>query len=389
MSLRLATLVSSFEESATLALSGRAKKMIEEGKNIVNFGVGEPDFNTPDLVIDAATAAARKGFTKYTAVPGLASTRKAVAQLLSKDYEVSYSADEVMLSAGGKQAIFHFLQSVIEPGDEVLILAPYWVSFPEMVKIVGGKPVIVQPSNGHRIQAGDLEKLMSPKTKAIILNSPSNPSGTVYSPDELTSFLSVLEKGNVWILSDDTYYHLVFEPARFSPLLRLKPKLRDRICVVGSASKSYAMTGWRIGWAVGPKPLIDAMTKIQSQVTSNPSSLSQKALEAAVTHSDEIVSGFRDIFRKRRDLALAELKTIPGLKWLEPDGAFYIFVNARPLLPEKASVSAFCERALNEVGVCVIPGEPFGDPDFFRLSYALSETSIKEGISRLKTAFGG
>jgi aspartate aminotransferase len=377
-------LVSSFEESATLALAARAKKLAASGRSIINFGVGEPDFNTPKSFIDAAFKAAESGQTKYTPVPGLPNVREAIAERSSKDYGLKFSADEVIVSSGGKQAIYHFLQAVVEHGDEVIILAPYWVSFPEMVKMVGGKPVIVT-AKGDRITAEEIADKISRKTKAIILNSPSNPSGLVFTKEEIQSYLKVFENKPFWILADDTYYKLVFSPAEWVSHLHLKPELKDRTCIIGSSSKSYAMTGWRLGWALAPKPLISAMTKLQSQVTSNPSSLSQAAVVEALKNGEGFVEDFRATFQKRRDLVIAEAKRIPGMKWVKPDGAFYLFMDfSGPLV--KPDATAFCENLLENHGVCLIPGVAFGAPAFARLSYALSDADIKEGIRRIEGA---
>ncbi|MBN8555504.1 MAG: pyridoxal phosphate-dependent aminotransferase [Deltaproteobacteria bacterium] len=373
-------LVSSFEESATLALSAKAKKLAASGKSVINFGVGEPDFNTPKSFIEAAFKAAEKGQTKYTAVGGTPNLRETVAAKISRDYRVAYSAEEVLVSSGGKQAIFHFLQATVEPGDEVIILSPYWVSFPEMVKMVGGRPIIVN-AKSQRITADEIAAKISPKTKAIILNSPSNPSGLVFTREEVESYSKLLLNKNIWLLCDDTYYKLIYSPAEWVSPLHLHPELKEKTCLIGSASKSYAMTGWRLGWALGPKPLIAAMTKLQSQVTSNPSSLSQAAAEEALKNGDSFVEDFRKIFEKRRNLVISELQKIPGLQWMEPEGAFYIFIDFSKLIP---NVTDFCEKLLDRDGVCLIPGEAFGAPSYARLSYALSDADIKEGIRRIE-----
>lgn len=384
---KIASLVSSFEESATLALAAKAKKLAAEGKPVINFGVGEPDFVSDERLIDRAAQAAKKGATKYTPVNGNLSLRGAIAKRISGDYGVSYSADEVIVSAGGKQAIYHFLQSVLEPQDEVLIFSPYWVSFPEMVKLVGGKPVIVKPGADP---VAALQRAVSPKTKVLILNSPSNPSGQVWTRAELEGFLKVIESKPVWLMSDDTYYCLCYGQEPWISSVKLRPDFRDRTCIIGSSSKTYAMTGWRLGWALGPKELIAAMTKLQSQVTSNASSLTQAAVEMAVgeLHS-ELSSRLREKFRARRDRMIAGLAKIKGLKWLEPAGAFYVFVDFSGALPAGASVTAFANELLEKSYVCAIPGEAFGEPSFLRFSYALSEAEIDEGLGRLEKALKG
>lgn len=384
MSMQISKLVSAFEESATLALAAKAKKIAASGRSVINFGVGEPDFNTPSPFIEQAYERAKAGDTKYTPVAGTPSLRKALSEKATQDYRVSFDSDEVLVSCGGKQAIFHFLQATVNPGDEVLVLAPYWVSFPEMVKMVGGVPVIVHPV-GEKVQASEIAEKITPRTRVLIFNSPSNPSGSVYTSDEIKKIISVIEPHPIWLLSDDTYYQLVFEPAVFTSALHLAPQMKDRTCVIGSASKSYAMTGWRLGWALGPKTLIASMNKLQSQVTSGASSLSQAACEIAIRSGDSFVADFKKRFQARRDLVIQELSKISGLKWLKPDGAFYVFVNFSEVL-RSPSATAFCSELLDQNGVCLIPGEAFGDARFARLSYALSEADIVEGIGRVAKA---
>lgn len=378
-------LVSRFEESATLLLSGKAKKLAAAGRSIINFGAGEPDFNTPNEIIDVAFEAAKSGQTKYTAVAGLPSLRKAVADRLSEDYQVRFeSADEVLISCGGKQAIFHFFQAALEPGDEVIIPAPYWVSFPEMAKLVGAKPVIVYPK-GERLTAAEIEAAITPKTRAFVLNSPSNPSGLVFSKSELESFLKVLEPHPIWLLSDDTYYSLVYSPAEWVSVLKIDPRFRNRTCVIGSSSKSYAMTGWRLGWALAPKPMIDAMAKLQSQVTSSATSVSQIAAQAALSSYHSCAKEFRSKFEKRKDLIFNLIKDVKGLRPLRPEGAFYLFVDFSNALKGQ-KVEIYAEELLEKNGVCLIPGVAFGAPHFARLSYAVSESEIEEGVRRIRTS---
>ncbi len=389
MARALSKLLGSFEESATLALSAKAKKLSAEGRSIINFGVGEPDFVTDSALMSAALEAAQKGETKYTSVYGKPSLRSAIAHRIQKDYGVSYQSDEVIVSSGGKQAIYHFLQSVIEPQDEVLILSPYWVSFPEMVKLVGGSPVIIRPRPGHeKVLAEDVQKAITPKTKVMILNSPSNPSGQIYSSTEVASFLKVLKPHpQIWLMSDDTYYTLNYSVEPWTSAVKLDPDFKERTCIIGSASKTYAMTGWRLGWALGPKNLIDGMCKVQSQVTSSACSLSQAAAEAALTtHHDRISTDLRQKFAARRQVILGALQKIKGLTWIPPEGAFYVFANVSSFMPKGRSVTAFAGDLLEKFGVCAIPGEAFGDERFIRLSYALDESQILEGIARIETA---
>ncbi len=384
---KIAPLVSSFEESATLALGAKAKKMKSEGRSIINFGVGEPDFNTPDDVIDAAFSAAKKGATKYTAVGGSPHVRKAIAQRLEFDYGVPFSPDELILSSGGKQAIYHFLQATLSPGDEVLIFSPYWVSFPEMVKMVGGRPVIVATKEG-RLDTAAVEHAISPRTRLCILNNPSNPSGVYWTREELSALLTILKPHPIGLMSDDTYYGLLFDGCSWHSALAIDSSFRSRTCVIGSTSKSYAMTGWRLGWAAAPKPVTEAMVKLQSQVTSNPSSLAQEAALYAVSQGHGAAALFAQRFEKRRNLMLNALKEGDAKwTWMDPNGAFYVFLKLGPLVKEP--VASFCAKALENAGLCMIPGEAFGMPDFVRLSYALSDDDIVEGIRRLKELIFG
>lgn len=373
--------VSSFAESATLALGARAKQMARDGKEVINFSLGEPDFNTPVSVIEAALQKARDGATKYTPVGGELTLRRAICDRMKADYGLSYEEKEVLVSNGGKQSIFHFLQAVINPGDEVLICKPYWTSFPEMVKLVEGKPVFIEHKKG-RPDFEDLKSKISARSKAFILNSPSNPSGVVWRKEELEALKDILEPHAIWLLSDDTYDKLVYAPAQFFSFIQLFPSFRDRSCIVGSTSKSYAMTGWRLGWALGPQSLIGAMTKIQGQVTSGASSVSQAAAVVALKGSDAIVSDFLKLFASRRR-KLLELLDAAGISYMQPEGAFYCFLSLKPHLPASQSVADFCEKLLVEKGVCLVPGEAFGEPDYARLSYALSENEIEEGLRRL------
>jgi aspartate aminotransferase len=377
--------VFSFSESATLALGAKAKQMAASGKDIINFSLGEPDFNTPQSIIEFALNKAKQGATKYTAVAGESTLREAICERIKIDYGMEYQKDEVLVSNGGKQSIFHFLQTVLNPGDQVLIGKPYWTSFPEMVKLLGAEPVFVDHLEG-RPDFNDLRAKINSKTRVFILNSPSNPSGVVWRQDELASLKKILEPHFVWLLSDDTYYKLVYPPARFESFLKLFPDFRNRTCLIGSTSKSYAMTGWRLGWAIGPADLIAAMAKIQGQVTSGASSVSQAAAIAALGQGDHVVSEFQEVFSRRR-ARLLSLLDAAGISYMPPEGAFYCFLRLKPFISSEVSVSQFCEDLLAKRGVCLVPGEAFGEPDFARLSYSLSEKAIEEGVARLLDFF--
>lgn len=382
---RLSPLVDSFAESATLALAGRAKEMQSQGKSVINFAVGEPDFATPTPIIEAACEEAKKGATKYTPVGGQEKVREALASRLTTDYGVSFTANQLMLSNGAKQAIFHFLQSILRVGDEVVIPRPYWTSFPEMVKMQGAKPVFLPASADTGL--GDLDQLgslMGEKTRLFILNSPTNPNGVVWDRALLQDLLKILKPYSTWILSDDTYYQLVYDPYQWASVLEVDPSVRERTCVVGSASKTYAMTGWRIGWASAPDHVLSAMKKLQGQVSSNPSSISQAALKAAVGSEHGSAQRLKDQFSKRRKFLLQLLEK-GAWEFHAPQGAFYLFLKLCPPL-KPADVAAFCKNLLEEHGVCVVPGEAFGEPEYVRLSYALDEGQLEEGWRRLESA---
>lgn len=380
----MSRLVGRFEESATLALAAKAKKMAANGADILNFAAGEPDFNTPEPILEAAFQAAREGQTKYTPVAGKPSLREAIARRLAQDYQIDCAASQVMVSNGGKQSIFHFLQAVLEPGDEVIIHRPYWTSFPEMVKMVGGKPVFYGMKSA-RPDLDELQTILSSRTKLIILNSPGNPSGLVWTREELELLCKALESSSAWLLSDDTYYSLVYSPSEFHSVLKLRPDLSERICVVGASSKSYSMTGWRLGWALAPEPIVQAMVKLQGQVTSGPCSVSQAAAEAAVGAHHSFSRKFCEIFDGRRKKLLEKVKEIEGLTCLEPQGAFYAFLDFSSFMPAEA-VTGFCQDLLEKEGLCLVPGEAFGEPAFARMSYAASEEQISAGFVRLKKA---
>lgn len=367
-----------------MGLAAKAKSLQAAGRSIINFSVGEPDFNTPSEVISAAMKAAERGETKYTAVSGTMAARQAVANRLSEDYQCPFEASEVMLSTGGKQAIFHVMQAILEPGDEVLLPSPYWTSFPEMLKMLGAKPVIL-PHREGRLEASDLAAAISSRTRMFIFNNPANPHGVVYHPKEIESFLDVIEEHPIWLLSDDTYYQLTYEQD-FVSAISLRPSFKPRTAVIGSLSKSYAMTGWRLGWAILPPEIHRAAVKIQGQVTSGPNSISQAAAIEALGPSNHWAKDFRESFRARLQFLKQELKReLPELEYMPPQGAFYCFLKLGGVL-KKESVAEFCARALEEWGVCLVPGEAFGAEAFARLSYALSEEEIAEGIKRLRQA---
>ncbi|NTV45327.1 MAG: pyridoxal phosphate-dependent aminotransferase [Chlorobiales bacterium] len=378
-----------------MRITGLAKKMTDEGYDVVSLSAGEPDFPTPEFVSQAAIKAIQDGFTKYTVNSGTPELRKAIALKLKRDNGVEYLPEEIIVSNGGKQAIANAVLALCDDGDEVIIPAPYWVSFPEMVNLAGGKPVIVDTSieNNFKITPEQLEAAITPKTKMLILNSPSNPTGSVYTELEVRKLMSLIKDKDIFVISDEMYDQLVYGSAKpFSPS-RIEG-LRDRVLVSNAVSKTYAMTGWRIGYIAGPKWIIKACDKIQSQTTSNPCSISQKAAVAAITGDQSIVVQRRDEFQKRRDYMFAELNKIPGIQTALPDGAFYIFPSVKGLLGKTfdgdtlTSSMGVAEFLLRKHYVATVPGEAFGAPGYLRLSYAASIEQLQKAVDRMKKAFG-
>jgi aspartate aminotransferase len=390
----LAKRVLRMQESETMRITGLAKKMTDEGYDVVSLSAGEPDFPTPEFVSQAAIKAIQDGFTKYTVNSGTPELRKAIALKLKRDNGVEYLPEEIIVSNGGKQAIANAVLALCDDGDEVIIPSPYWVSFPEMVNLAGGKPVIVDTSieNNFKITPEQLEAAITPKTKILILNSPSNPTGSVYTELEVRQLMSLIKDKNIFVISDEMYDQLVYGSIQpFSPS-RIE-EIRDRVLVSNAVSKTYAMTGWRIGYIAGPKWIIKACDKIQSQTTSNPCSISQKAAVAAITGDQSIVYQRRDEFQKRRDYMFAELNKIPGVQTALPDGAFYIFPSIKGVLGKTFdgetlnSSMDVAEFLLRKHYVATVPGEAFGAPGYLRLSYAASIEHLQKAVDRIKKAF--
>ena len=387
----LADRVSRIKPSATLAITARANQIRAEGRDILSLAAGEPDFDTPGHVKEAAIAAIREGKTKYTAVAGTPSLKDAVIRKFRNDNGLEYSSNEVMISCGAKQVIYNLCQALLNDGDEVIIPAPYWVSYPDIVLLAGGRPVIVtgRSENQNKITAEDLERSISDKTRLLILNSPSNPTGIAYTRDELGALGEVLERHpQVFVTSDDIYEHIMFRGQEFSNILNTTPSLADRTLVLNGVSKAYSMTGWRIGYAGGPEALIKSMTKIQSQSTSNPSSISQAAAEAALTGDQDFVATMREEFEKRHDFIVGALNEIEGIRCPLSDGTFYCFPNIEGLIERTAGISddlGFVEHLLNEVGMAVVPGKAFGSPGHMRISFATSMGGLEEAATRFNT----
>jgi aspartate aminotransferase len=388
--------LANIKPSPTIAVSMKAAELRAAGKDIISLGTGEPDFDTPDNIKEAAIKAIRNGDTKYTAVDGTAPLKKAIISKFKKDNNLEYEASQIIVSTGAKQVIYNALIATLNAGDEVIIPAPYWVSYPDMVLLAGGKPVIVDgsPENNFKITPQDLEKSITQQTKWLFLNSPSNPTGACYSVDELKALSEVLIKyPQVHILSDDIYEHIIFDNLEFSTLAQIEPKLKDRCLVVNGVSKAYAMTGWRIGFAAGEKSLIKAMAKIQSQSTSATTSIGQAAAVEALNGKQDYIEYSSKIFQKRRDMVVKMLNEIEGIACNTPNGAFYVFPSCLNLIGKKTPDGKIIENSNDFAGyllenalVAVVPGIAFGMEGFFRISYAASEDFLKDAIGRITAA---
>ncbi len=380
--------------SVTLAIAAKAGKLRSAGIDVVNFSAGEPDFDTPEHIKAAAISALSRGMTKYTEVRGIEELRAAIATKYARDYGLTYHKDNVLVSCGAKHAIYNVFQAVIDPGDEILIPAPYWVSYSDMALLAGGAPKILPAAeaDGFRIRPEQLGAQLSARTRAFVLNSPCNPTGATYSPDELRGLARVLEGHDCWIISDEIYDKIVYDNFQPGNLVALNPALRDRTVIVNGVSKTYAMTGWRIGYAIGPTDIITAAATIQSQSTSNPTSIAQAAaLEAIRGKQDEVSLMVRE-FQKRRDTIVDRLNAIEGICCLKPQGAFYVFPNVAALFGRAANgkkLQSPCDVAdylLESARVAVVPGEDFGSRDHIRFSYATSLEEIEKGCKRIDEA---
>jgi aspartate aminotransferase len=377
------------EVSATMAITAAALKLKSEGVNLADFGAGEPHFSTPRHVKDAAIEAIEKNFTRYTNVAGVPEVRKAVVDRHACDFGSNYSPDECVFTTGGKLALFNAIQVLVDHGDEVILPVPYWVSFKDIIQYAGGKVVLVEgkEAENFRITAKMIEAAITPKTKAIILNTPSNPSGAVVAPEDLEAIVRLAHKNGIYVLLDECYVYLNFTGEIVSGASFTDCK--EHIIVLGSLSKTYAMTGWRAGFALGPKPIIAAMSKLQSQSTSNTASMVQRASIAALHGSQECVREFRADYIKLRDQVLEGFKTIPGLTCTVPQGAFYVYPNVSHFIGKGGikSASDLAAKLLSEAHVVVVPGEAFGTDEHIRLSYAVSHDVVDEGVKRMREYF--
>jgi len=377
------------EISATMAVTAEAAKLRAQGAKLVDFGAGEPHFATPQHIKDAAIEAIQNNFSKYTVVAGIPELRKAIVERHAQDFGSSYSPDEAIFSTGGKLAIFNAIQVLVDHGDEVIVPVPYWVSYKDIVQYAGGTCVFLETNEAEnfRITAEAVERAITPETKAILLNSPSNPSGAVISPKDLERIVHLAHERGIWLLLDECYVYLQYTGALVSGGSFTDAK--EHIVVLGSLSKTYAMTGWRAGFALAPKPVIAAMTKLQSQSTSSPTSMVQKAAIAALSSSQACVGEMRADYLKLRDRILGRLQEIPGITCTRPEGAFYVYPNVKQYLG-KAGVGTAMElskRLLNEAHVVTVPGEAFGTDEHIRLAYAVSHADVDEGLDRMKGFF--
>ncbi len=391
MDVRLSDRVNAIKPSPTLAVTNKAAELKAAGRDIIGLGAGEPDFDTPQHIKDAAIAAINSGFTKYTAVDGTAGLKKAIIAKFKRDNNLDYAPNQILVSCGGKQSFFNLALAFINKGDEVIIPAPFWVSYPDMVIIAEGTPVIVKCPEEQRfkITATQLEAAITPKTKLVVLNSPSNPTGMIYSKQELTELADVLRRHpHVYIASDDMYEPIRWTNEPFYNIVNVAPDLYDRTFVLNGVSKAYAMTGWRIGYAAGPAKVINAMKNVQSQSTSNPTSISQVAAEAALNGPQDVLQPMIAAFKRRHDLVVSGLNQIKGISCLPADGAFYAYASVRPLIRALGlkSCTEFADWLLEKTGVAVVPGDAFGLGGYMRISYATADEVLVDALNRIKTA---
>ncbi len=394
MDIQLSERVLSIKPSPTLAVTNKAAELKAAGRDIIGLGAGEPDFDTPEHIKQAAINAINKGFTKYTAVDGTPGLKKAIIAKFKRDQGLDYAANQILVSSGGKQSFFNMALALLNAGDEVIIPAPFWVSYPDMVLIADGKPVIVEcpQSQGYKITPAQIEAAITPKTRMLVLNSPSNPTGMVYSKAELLAIADVLRKHpQVLVATDDMYEHIIWTAEKYENIVSVAPDLYDRTIVLNGVSKAYAMTGWRIGYAAGPVKLINAMKNVQSQSTSNPASISQVAAEAALNGPQDVLVPMVKAFKERHDYVVSTLNSIEGISCSPADGAFYAFANVEGAIAKLGLKNdlEFSEHLLNTVGVAVVPGSAFGLDGHMRISYATAPSVLEDALGRIKKAIEG
>ena len=390
----IAKRLSAIKPSPTIAVTQKAAELRAAGRDVIGLGAGEPDFDTPDHIKAAAKAAIDRGETKYTAVAGTLALRKAICDKLKRENNLTYTPDQITVGCGGKQTIYNAIMATVEDGDEVIIPAPYWVSYPDITLLAGGKPVFVacDDSTGFKLTPDALEAAITPKTKWLVLNSPSNPTGAAYSAADLKAIADVLLKHpDVWVMTDDMYEHLVYDGFEFATIAQVEPKLMDRTLTLNGVSKAFSMTGWRVGYAAGPVDLIKAMNKIQSQSSTHTASISQAAAVEALNGTQEFLGEWRKAFAARRDLVVEAINGTPGLSCRTPEGAFYVYPSCEGLIGKKTADGKtiendgdFAEALLEAEGVAVVPGVAFGLSPYFRISYATSEKNLQDACTRIK-----
>jgi aspartate aminotransferase len=391
LDITLSTRVQQIKPSPTLAITARAKALRASGKDIISLGAGEPDFDTPDHAKEAAIEAIRGGFTKYTAVDGIPSLKQAIIAKFTRENSLQYEADQILVSVGGKQSFYNLAQALLNPGDEVIIPAPYWVSYPDIILLAGGIPVVIAAPQERqfKITAEQLDAAITPLTRLLIINSPSNPTGAAYTGSELLALGEVLRHHpQVLIVTDDMYEHIYWGKEPFCNIVNICPDLYERTLVLNGVSKAYSMTGWRIGYIAGPAVLIKAMKAIQSQSTSNPTSISQVAAQAAIEGDQTCVKTMCQQFKNRHDFVVRQLGAIPGVQCLPGSGTFYAFPNVQTVIASRGDIKddvELAENMLNKAGVAVVPGAAFGAPGHLRLSFATSMENLERALERIAT----
>lgn len=389
---KLAERVRKVKPSPTLAITAKAKAMRAQGIDVINFAAGEPDFDTPDFIKEAAIEALKEGFTKYTPSSGIPELKEAICEKLLRENQLRYTPQEIIVTCGGKQALYNAFMALLDAGDEVIIPSPYWVSYPAMALLAGAEPVIVQTeeSEGFKLSPEALQEAITPKTKALVLNSPSNPAGTAYSQRDLEALAEVAIRHDLWIISDEVYEKIIFDGFEHISIASIGEEVKKRTIVVNALSKTYSMTGWRIGFAAGPKEIIAAMDTIQSQSTSNPTSFAQKGALAALRGSQAFVGELQREYQRRRDLLYELVCTIPYVTCFKPLGAFYLFPNFRAYIGARfADDTQLCTYLLEKAHVATVPGSEFGKPGYLRLSFPLSPEALREGAERIRKALAG
>lgn len=397
MSSRISRRIGSITESATLAVDAKAKALKAAGRPVIGFGAGEPDFPTPDYIVEAAVAACRDPrWHRYTPAAGLPELREAIAVKTLRDSAYAVTAGQVLVTNGGKQALYNAFATLLDPGDEALLPSPYWTTYPEAIALAGGTPVIVETTeaSGYRASVADLEAARTERTKLLVFVSPSNPTGAVYSPDQVAEIGRWAAEHDIWVVTDEIYEHLVYGGAEFASMPVLVPEIADRCVIVNGVAKTYAMTGWRVGWLIGPADVVKAATNLQSHATSNVANVSQVAALAAVSGDLSAVDAMRVAFDRRRLRIVELLSAIPGVTCPTPEGAFYVYpsvkgVLGREIRGSRPTTSAeLANLILDEAEVAVVPGEAFGTPGYLRLSYATSDADIEEGVRRMAALLG-